>query len=769
LHQKEGQEKQDKRSLTLENIRKNLEELSKKRTKGFDGLRGKSEKTASGKLELNQLLYKTILETIWTDVSCMIEFQKKIMARKKAALGVPDSVAEQLEKEIKQKFWEKINLEFAPPSEEEEYDRNRLIYNSIVEAVLVDGDITEKKKLYLKKKREELNISDEDAELPEIEVAHEAKISVPSTEDIIEPPEIKPRERSGRIEVKKTEPEARLIAKEEFQRRAKEDLRKAAEEERKKELRLTWMEREGALANKEGSVSEVEESERELIRTEEAKKETMRRKWMAEEKALAKEDVPAPESSAEEMAGLTEEEFARQAEEEESKRLEEEKRLAEEFAKKAEEELARAEEEEARLEEEAKKEAMRRKWMAEEEALATENETGEVAPREIEEEMERLAEEEELKRIEEEKRLAEEFAKQAEEELAKAEEEARLAAEEEARKEALRQKWMAEEEALATDAPGEEVSQKSGEEARKEAMRRKWMAEEEALATEDVSGAESSEEEMARLAEEEFARQAEEELARAEEEARLAEEEEARKEALRQKWMAEEALATEDVPGSESSEEEMARLAEEEFARQAEEELARAEEEARLAEEEARKEALRQKWMAEEEALAQQQGISGKPVVPGIDEKMCPNCGKILRLKSKFCNGCGMDVRNVSTTQPLPLHPPGLAEEESIREEELARQAEEELRRAEEEARRLAEEEARRDEEKLRKLEEELLKSGTKGQLQDDMNCPNCGKKLRWGAKFCNGCGTDLSFLSSDQEGSASYLPEDYKEDKKKK
>jgi len=574
LHQKEGQEKQDKRSLTLENIRKNLEELSKKRTKGFDGLRGKSEKTASGKLELNQLLYKTILETIWTDVSCMIEFQKKIMARKKAALGVPDSVAEQLEKEIKQKFWEKINLEFAPPSEEEEYDRNRLIYNSIVEAVLVDGDITEKKKLYLKKKREELNISDEDAELPEIEVAHEAKISVPSTEDIIEPPEIKPRERSGRIEVKKTEPEARLIAKEEFQRRAKEDLRKAAEEERKKELRLTWMEREGALANKEGSVSEVEESERELIRTEEAKK---------------------------------------------------------------------------------------------------------------------------------------------------------------------------------------------------EAMRRKWMAEEEALATEDVSGAESSEEEMARLAEEEFARQAEEELARAEEEARLAEEEEARKEALRQKWMAEEALATEDVPGSESSEEEMARLAEEEFARQAEEELARAEEEARLAEEEARKEALRQKWMAEEEALAQQQGISGKPVVPGIDEKMCPNCGKILRLKSKFCNGCGMDVRNVSTTQPLPLHPPGLAEEESIREEELARQAEEELRRAEEEARRLAEEEARRDEEKLRKLEEELLKSGTKGQLQDDMNCPNCGKKLRWGAKFCNGCGTDLSFLSSDQEGSASYLPEDYKEDKKKK
>jgi len=769
LHQKEGQEKQDKRSLTLENIRKNLEELSKKRTKGFDGLRGKSEKTASGKLELNQLLYKTILETIWTDVSCMIEFQKKIIARKKAALGVPDSVAEQLEKEIKQKFWEKINLEFAPSSEEEEdYDRNRIIYNSILEAVLVDGDITEKKKLYLKKKREELNISDEDVKLPEIEMAPEAKISIPSTEDIIEPPEIKPRERSGRIEVKKAEPEARLIAKEEFQRRAKEDLRKAAEEERKKELRLTWMEKEDVLAHKDASV-EAEESERELIKTEDAKKEAMRRKWMAEEEALATEDVPAPESSEEEMAKLAEEESARQAEEEESKRLEEEKRLAEEFAKKAEEELARAEEE-ARLEEEAKKEAMRRKWMAEEEALSTENETGEVAPREIEEEMERLAEEEELKRIEEEKRLAEEFAKQAEEELARAEEEARLAEEEEAKKEALRQKWMAEEEALATDAPGEAVSQKSGEEARKEALRQKWMAEEEALATEDVPESESSEEEMARLAEEEFARQAEEELARAEEEARLAEEEEARKEALRQKWMAEEeALATEDVPESESSEEEMARLAEEEFARQAEEELARAEEEARLAEEEARKEALRQKWMAEEEALAQQQGIAGKPVVPGVDEKMCPNCGKILRLKSKFCNGCGMDVRNFSITQSLPLNPPGLAEEEAIREEELARQAEEELRRAEEEARRLVEEEARRDEEKLRKLEEELLKSGTKGQLQDDMNCPNCGKKLRWGAKFCNGCGTDLSFLSSDQETSASYLPEDYKEDKKKK
>ena len=318
----------------------------------------------------------------------------------------------------------------------------------------------------------------------------------------------------------KAEEETRLI-KEEAERRAAEA---AAEEEARRQERLSAESIVSAIAKQEADRRDAEEKDRiaqEAIRKKEedaarekAEHEARRREL---EEARLRAEREAKEKAEEEARIKAEEEAKRKAEEEARLKAEEEARLkAEEEARiKAEEEARLKAEEEARLK--AEEEA---RLKAEEEARLKAEEEARLK---AEEEARLKAEEEARLKAEEEARL-----KAEEEARLKAEEEARLKAEEEARLKAEEEARLKAEEEARLKAE-EEARLKAEEEAR-------LKAEEEARLKAEEEAKRKAEEEARLKAEEEAKRKAEEEARlKAEEEARLKAEEETKLKAAREK------------------------------------------------------------------------------------------------------------------------------------------------------------------------------------------------------------------------------------------
>lgn len=119
-------------------------------------------------------------------------------------------------------------------------------------------------------------------------------------------------------------------------------------------------------------------------------------------------------------------------------------------------------------------------------------------------------------------------------------------------------------------------------------------------------------------------------------------------------------------------------------------------------------------------------------VAPAIKPPQCPSCGKQLRKGAKFCNGCGTTISPATAIQEevappiMPIAPlPDQPEEEAIAEPTPEEASPEPVE-----------------------------------PVPEPPKCPACGKQLREGAKFCNGCGVNISFGEAMQEqAEPSILP----------
>ncbi|MEQ8188983.1 MAG: zinc ribbon domain-containing protein [Candidatus Eremiobacterota bacterium] len=729
MNEQKGQDKQLLKVSSLEEIRKSFKLRIEENRKELQIEKEQSSEARPPDGQRNYQIFTSILETFWAE-GHLSDVQKNLIERKKIALAIPDDVAKKIEEEVKNKYRNKIE-EINPKKEDltelqkEGQHLNTLLYRTMLESTLIDGDFTEEETLYLRRKKIELEITDEEAILLETQVRTELKktgekissekslpqvnkITLhrhPRSEDITDKkPEI-PYEEITKVTDIKTEPEKPtvkplLTGEEELKKietkPEEEPAEKSDEETKKQALRLKWLAEEEALKIQEDKVSGEKTGKEEKPSEkseEEAKKQSLRLKWLAEEEALKIQEQKADIQPEEEARKLEEEELARKAQEE--------------FIK-AEEELHKKTGEELEKSEEAKKQALRLKWLAEEEALKQQE--GKISAADTEDEMKGL-EEELARKAQEEFRRAEEEARKFEEELARRAQEALEKSEEEARKL---------EEELAQKAQEEFI--RAEEEARK-------------LEEERAGKSEKSEEDTEKAGREELS------------------EEEAKKQALRLKWLAEEESLKEQEqkPAKKvSDEEQMSR------------------EEAEKSEE-AKKQALRLKWIEEEEKLKKQHGEPlAEPVVRKESVSICPECKAENRANAKFCKGCGLNMYSVSPAihvSEQSVHEEELkraeeearrlAEEEARRvEEEFLRQSEEELKRAEEEAIRLAEEEARRAEEEfLKEAEEEL--TGKEEKKKDINICVICKSENRITAKFCHTCGGTLPVI---QEGDSGFL-----------
>lgn len=129
----------------------------------------------------------------------------------------------------------------------------------------------------------------------------------------------------------------------------------------------------------------------------------------------------------------------------------------------------------------------------------------------------------------------------------------------------------------------------------------------------------------------------------------------------------------------------------------------------------------------------------------GTNETRCPNCGKTLRAGAKFCGGCGTSLREesqVQKSQEKPRIKPEMKPEiKSTRNPEIKPE------------KKISTDLQIKTETTLQvKLEEENKRVAANIAQTKENLCPNCGKVLREGAKFCGGCGTVIESKRAEKE-----------------
>ncbi|MEQ8172271.1 MAG: hypothetical protein ABRQ38_25530, partial [Candidatus Eremiobacterota bacterium] len=361
MNEQKGQDKQLLKVSSLEEIRKSFKLRIEENKKELQTEKEQSVESRQADGQRNYQIFRSILDTFWAE-GHLSDVQKNLIERKKIALAIPDDVAEKIEGEVKNKYCQKIENGYQKKENLSEIKKNKqnlktLLYRTMLESTLVDGDFTEKETLYLRRKKIELDITDEEAASLETQVRTELKSEKTSAEKSLLPvnkitlhrhprpeehedkktEEISPenvKEETYKVTSEKSfiKPYTSLPEKEEIKNiEIKEECSGKSEEEAKKQaLRLKWLAEEEALQKKDKNTSE-----------EEAKKQSLRLKWVAEEEALKEQEgekikIQLPE---EEAKKLEEEELARKAQEEFNRAQEEAKKLEEEeLARKAQEE-----------------------------------------------------------------------------------------------------------------------------------------------------------------------------------------------------------------------------------------------------------------------------------------------------------------------------------------------------------------------------------------------------------------------------------------------
>ncbi|MEE1031948.1 MAG: zinc ribbon domain-containing protein, partial [Ruminococcus sp.] len=126
-------------------------------------------------------------------------------------------------------------------------------------------------------------------------------------------------------------------------------------------------------------------------------------------------------------------------------------------------------------------------------------------------------------------------------------------------------------------------------------------------------------------------------------------------------------------------------------------------------------------------------------------ETKCPNCGKVLRAGAKFCGGCGTSLSEESRVQKSQEQPKIKPEVNPERKPEIKPETKSEKKAQADSQIKIETTAQVKPEEENKKVAANTAQ--TKGNL-----CPNCGKVLREGAKFCGGCGTVIESKQAEKE-----------------